>query len=934
MKKMLISIILALITAIGMISSPSPAGADSSTVPPKVLVAYFSCTGGTQKIAGYIAETLNAALYGINPEAPYTSEDLNYSDGSARAAREQNDPNARPQISGRVEDFDDYDVIFIGYPIWFGQAPKIMYTFVESYDFSGKTVIPFCTSGSSGIGSSAANLSGSTVDAIWQTGARFSADASKTSVANWVNGLEFPSVASGHDCPSAHLKDVDADAWYHEYVDYVVGKGLMKGTAADKFDPGVTTTRAMIVTILYRLENEPAVSGTSPFDDVAAGQWYTEAVIWANANGIVKGYGDGGFGPMDIITREQFAAILYRCSEFKGYDVNKAADLSRYTDSSAVSEWALAPMKWANAENIITGRTATALVPGGEATRAEAAAIFTRFSDLIAEDPYEDLIGTIRLETETGRDVESKKEYIGTTFSLSAPDGRGITYDEISIRGRGQASWGLEKKSYKLKFPEKVCLMDDSGSGVKAKDWTLIACHSDKSLIRNYLGFKLASKLDGIEWTPYGELVHVYLNGEYRGVYLLSEHVEVAKGRVDIKDGTKDNIGFLIEYDSWATGDYNSDMFSSSGIKYSVQSDFGNTDQVIAMKCHLETVFNAVREGDREKIERLVDLRSAIDIYLINEVYRNNDVDWSSFFMYFKEPQGKLFFGPVWDLNLAFGNSSEQTSTSGLAVGHIISTTGKYKGIRNEWLAAFLSNEWFREMAAERWKEIKDALRSTAAAEIAGVKAKIADLERNFTVWDVLNTALGQEPAETLRFKSCLENVGYVENWLNSRIDWLDGYYSSDAFIKGYPADRTKIDPGAIGNTDPVEAHDRWVIPDWFGGEKEVQYMVDNIEILCGITRGRIEVKLGGYGTMTAANVTTVVLGETMNADTERYEMFFDEDEFEDAREQYHGLGNGQSIIFELKTGIRDKITGDESTLMKVKYTFTKDLSLNGRFGE
>ena len=155
----------------------------------KVLVAYFSATGSTAGIAKHIADATGAALYEIQPETPYTSADLNYSDSSTRATREQNDASARPAISGAVENMADYDVVFLGYPIWWGEAPKILYTFVESYRFDGKTVIPFCTSGSSGIGSSATNLQKSTSGANWLTGNRFSAGASRESVVSWINGL-------------------------------------------------------------------------------------------------------------------------------------------------------------------------------------------------------------------------------------------------------------------------------------------------------------------------------------------------------------------------------------------------------------------------------------------------------------------------------------------------------------------------------------------------------------------------------------------------------------------------------------------------------------------------------------------------------------------------------------------------------------------------
>lgn len=155
----------------------------------KALVAYFSATGNTEGVAKHIADATGATLYEIKPETPYTSADLNYSDSFTRATREQNDASARPAISGSVENMADYDVVFLGYPIWWGQAPKILYTFVESYSFDGKTVIPFCTSDSNGIGSSATNLQKSASGADWLAGNRFSGGASRDSVVSWVNGL-------------------------------------------------------------------------------------------------------------------------------------------------------------------------------------------------------------------------------------------------------------------------------------------------------------------------------------------------------------------------------------------------------------------------------------------------------------------------------------------------------------------------------------------------------------------------------------------------------------------------------------------------------------------------------------------------------------------------------------------------------------------------
>lgn len=155
----------------------------------KVLVAYFSATGTTEGVAEHIATGLNAELYEIVPEQPYTSADLDWNDNDSRSTIEMNDPNARPAISGSVENMEQYDVVFIGYPIWWYDAPRIVSTFMESYDFSGKTIVPFCTSGGSGIGSSATNLEQLTSGAEWLEGQRLNGSDSQDEVMEWVNSL-------------------------------------------------------------------------------------------------------------------------------------------------------------------------------------------------------------------------------------------------------------------------------------------------------------------------------------------------------------------------------------------------------------------------------------------------------------------------------------------------------------------------------------------------------------------------------------------------------------------------------------------------------------------------------------------------------------------------------------------------------------------------
>ena len=155
----------------------------------KVLVAYFSATGNTKGIAEQIAGLTGGDLYEIIPAEPYTDEDLDYSDSQSRASLEMDDPDARPEISSEAISISEYAALYLGYPIWHGQAPRILSTFAESYDFDGLTIIPFCTSGGSGIGSSAEILAEQAGSGSWLDGARFSAGAARETLADWIDGL-------------------------------------------------------------------------------------------------------------------------------------------------------------------------------------------------------------------------------------------------------------------------------------------------------------------------------------------------------------------------------------------------------------------------------------------------------------------------------------------------------------------------------------------------------------------------------------------------------------------------------------------------------------------------------------------------------------------------------------------------------------------------
>lgn len=179
--------------------------------------------------------------------------------------------------------------------------------------------------------------------------------------------------------------DVDVDDWFYGAVEYVYNNKLMDGTSSTAFSPLMTTTRSMIVTILWRLEGQPQVNYAMTFEDVAGDTWYTEAVRWAASEGIVKGYSDTVFAPDDIVSREQLATILDRYAQYKEYDVTAKGDLTTFVDGDTVSSWAADGMTWAVGAELITGKDGGKLDPTGTATRAEVATMLMRFCENVAK---------------------------------------------------------------------------------------------------------------------------------------------------------------------------------------------------------------------------------------------------------------------------------------------------------------------------------------------------------------------------------------------------------------------------------------------------------------------------------------------------------------------------------------------------------------------
>ena len=198
--------------------------------------------------------------------------------------------------------------------------------------------------------------------------------------------------AKDDSCPLGAFGDLTAAAWYHDGVHYCLENGLMRGVSGGKFLPDGSTTRAQLVTVLWRLEGSPETTGAVRFGDTAGGAWYTEAVRWAAGCGVVKGYDNGCFGPNDAVTREQMAAILYRYAQHKGYDVSAGKDTNilSFSDAFAVSEYAIPAMQWACGSGLMTGAQRDGgmlLAPRDTTTRAQAATLIMRFQSAFAKEP-------------------------------------------------------------------------------------------------------------------------------------------------------------------------------------------------------------------------------------------------------------------------------------------------------------------------------------------------------------------------------------------------------------------------------------------------------------------------------------------------------------------------------------------------------------------
>ncbi len=365
-----------------------------------------------------------------------------------------------------------------------------------------------------------------------------------------------------------------------------------------------------------------------------------------------------------------------------------------------------------------------------------------------------------------GKAITSTSEYISAKVATENCDDAYILKNKnAEIRGRGNSSWSFERPSYKLRLREKEHLLG-LGSGAE-RDWVLLTTYSDKSLLRNYSMFRLGQMLSGVEYSPDCMFIELYLNGNYRGIYLLCGQVEVSSVRLQLNDEVaQTDKDYLIEMDSRAGGDSTPLGYFTipNGQKpFVIKSTVNSAAERNFIRKEVSKLNNALRAGDQKEIEKLCDIDSLVDNYILQELSHNRDVGFASFFFYRKD--GVFHFGPPWDFDLALGNDREYPN----ALNEILS-----EGSRgNAWFSALYEQKWFKNLVKARMAEIDPLIRTmTGELEMMG-KALEEGAARTYKAFPVLGHHIFLEPSITAAYKTYPPHVDYLVSWIEQRWTFL-----------------------------------------------------------------------------------------------------------------------------------------------------------------
>lgn len=387
----------------------------------------------------------------------------------------------------------------------------------------------------------------------------------------------------------------------------------------------------------------------------------------------------------------------------------------------------------------------------------------------------------IVINTDDGEQITSKTDYKNATMSLlGCSENFQLNEVNLEIRGRGNNSWSYPKKSYKFKLETKENLFDMANG--KERVWVLLANQCDQSLQRNHVAFELGRYFEGIAWEPASTSVEVYLNGEYVGVYLLAEDIKISNDRVDITDTNVDEIdtGYLLELSNYATGE----VIDAANRNYMVHNDLSaDSDIKRQQKRYIQGYVNDCYEilstGTMEECAELIDIDSLVAVYLVEEITKNLDSQWDSFYLH-KDAGGKLVFGPIWDFDLSLGNADEGAEEyTDIFVGNGQGSGGGF----NTWFAVASTRDWFRQLVVDKWVEIYDSISLIPQHIIDEAELGLRSYNRNFEKWTIFGTKQNRETRYITRLQNYEEHYTYLAEWATNRIEWLNEAFMNDTFV-------------------------------------------------------------------------------------------------------------------------------------------------------
>lgn len=393
-------------------------------------------------------------------------------------------------------------------------------------------------------------------------------------------------------------------------------------------------------------------------------------------------------------------------------------------------------------------------------------------------------IPDVIIHTVDAQDIVEKETYLKGIVSIISEDGTKVFTDSLEIRGRGNASWSFPKKPYRMKLYNKATLLDGKA---KEKNWTLINNYGDKTLIRNLLAFDL-SKRFGFNYTPHGQLVNVFLNGEYKGCYQLCDQLEVAEGRVETDEMKKSHTslpelsgGYLLEMDAYANDDTESSWFASRRDRIPVTIKYPKDDKIVAQQTnyivsHFNQMESAIYASNythpTQGYRQYFDTETFLKHFLVGEISGNTDTYWSTY-MYKLRSDDKFYFGPVWDFDIAFENDS-RTYPINNKPDWVYTFGSTANGVR-DMVNRLFSDQQLQNELTDLYASYRDngtISKDILTAVVDSLVLEIQASQRlNFIRWNILNTKVHQN---IFALGSYEAEIAHLTTYIRNRIDWID----------------------------------------------------------------------------------------------------------------------------------------------------------------